>query len=193
MPLQPPVSRSAWPVPAFLLGCCPQFVALELLVKLRPDILIVHGLPASSAPPHASPALPPAALSLLQCDAVIHVVELGYTCIPTSLATYATRLVTLAAKQAQHAHLVTLLVSAGWRVFPESDSVLAVPHVIVLGTAATVFCFGRPCLPCVFPICCVPYMYIPSALLTRSCVLAVALNTFLPSVSFLRLRSPDPP
>ncbi len=38
-----------------------------------------------------------------------------------------------------HARLVALLVSAGWRVFPESDGVHAVPHVIVLGTAASVF------------------------------------------------------
>ena len=46
---------------------------------------------------------------------------------------------------------VTLLVSAGWRVFPESVGNLAVQHAILLGTSGTIYSGTAPihCAICI--------------------------------------------
>jgi hypothetical protein len=107
-------------------------VAPLLLSKLRPDLLVVHGLSSSLAPALDVLALEPAALSVLQHGCVVHLVELGYT----RESCYAD---TLAAKLAQHVDLLALLVSAGWCVSPASAGPLASPHVVLLGTSGTIF------------------------------------------------------
>jgi hypothetical protein len=109
----------------------------KTLSRLRPDLLLIHGLPAATAPLHDA-VLSPAALSRLQSSCVVHILELGYT----HDSCYSD---TLSAKRTQHAELITLLVAAGWTLFSPPDAP-PVPHVCLLGSFGTVFSIISPAL-----------------------------------------------
>ena len=88
----------------------------EVVAKLRPDILYIKGLPAEMRN-NMEPLEDKTGLT-------IHIVEIGYG--PD------TRYVDKRdEKQRQHQQLVTELRAAGWLV--------ADPHVIILGTGATIY------------------------------------------------------
>jgi hypothetical protein len=129
-----PVGVSGTRIPAWMLPSVP----LDTLPKLRPDILMVHGLSPAAAPSATSRPLSPSALRAMQCSCTVHVVELGFT----HESLYAN---TLATKHAQHAQLINFLVADGWTVFhaPDTDPV---PHVILLGTSGTIYSLILPVL-----------------------------------------------
>jgi hypothetical protein len=126
---------------------------LAPLSKLRPDLLIVHGLSSSLALALDVLALEPAAaLSVLQHGCVR--CSLGELCY-TRESRRAMHADTLVAKLDQHVNLLALLVSAGWRVSPASAGPLASPHIVLLGTSGTIFSGGVGscplCIGCVSP------------------------------------------
>lgn len=129
-----PIGVSSTRLPAWLLPSVP----LDILSKLRPDILLVHGLSPTAAPsPDAAP-LSTTALRALQSSCTVHVVELGFT----HESLYAE---TLAAKHAQHAQLISFLVADGWTVFHPPDTA-PTPHVILLGTSGIIYSLILPVL-----------------------------------------------
>ena len=82
----------------------------DVRTRLRPDLLIVEGLPLSSSLLHPpTNLLDPSILTSLQQSCTIHLVELGYTS-DISLCDSLTR------KRAQHNLLVHYLTSAGWKL-----------------------------------------------------------------------------
>jgi hypothetical protein len=98
--------------------------------RLRPDLLLVHGLSVSDVVSYDLSH--PLVLSYFQRSCTIHILEVGYT----SDASYLT---SLSRKHFQHVALCRALIAAGWKLSTQPSSPF---HILMLGMTGVVF---KPC------------------------------------------------
>ena len=98
-----------------------------LVMKFRPDLLIIEGLTHVAVSSHNM--FDPAVLSHFQAFCIIHLLELGYT---SDYSLHST----LTKKHLQHVELCRSLISAGWTLHLSG---LTPYHILILGFSGIVF------------------------------------------------------